>query len=90
MALTEVVSYDHSITEDGVIQVRRVTRIMKEGIEVAKSYHRHIVNPSDSVEAEDPMTKKLVSVLHTEDCINEFNAKIATGGSLKAEGGNDK
>ena len=63
--LEKQISYDHSITESGHIQVRRITRIMEDGVEISKSYHRHVVSPGDDVSEEDEMTRKLAEALYT-------------------------
>lgn len=65
--LKKVISYDHNITEDGQIQVRQITRIMEDDIELAKTYHRHVINPGDNVDKEDERTKKIAQVIHTKE-----------------------
>ncbi|GAH12427.1 unnamed protein product, partial [marine sediment metagenome] len=37
------ITYDHSITEDGKVLVRKITRGIEDGKEFAKQYHRHVV-----------------------------------------------
>jgi hypothetical protein len=46
MALTEVKVIDKiEVVENGSVQVREVTRIMKDGEEIAKTYHRWVFEP---------------------------------------------
>ena len=65
--LKKSISYDHNITEDGQIQVRQITRIMENGTELAKTYHRHVVAPSDDVTNEDDRTKKIAQAIYVKE-----------------------
>ena len=64
--LEKIISYDHNITEDGQIQVRQITRIMEDGVEISKVYHRHVVKSGDDITNEDERTKKIVQVIHVK------------------------
>ena len=75
--LEKQITYDHSITEDGHIQVRRITRIMENGVEIAKQYHRNVVSPGDDYNDQDERTKKIAQAVHTQDVINAYHAKIS-------------
>jgi len=84
--LSKKVSFDHQILEDGQIQVRRITRIMEDGKELSKAYHRHCVDPTSDLAKEDDRTKLITGVLYTPAFIEEFieNRRLAeeTIGSL--------
>jgi len=44
MALTEDTIVDSiDVLPDGQIQVRRANRVFRDGVEISKSYHRHVV-----------------------------------------------
>ena len=47
--LKKKITFDQQITEDGIIQVRQITRVLEDGKELSKSYHRTTVNPKDDV-----------------------------------------
>ncbi len=70
--LKKQLSYDHSITELGHIQVRQITRIIEDGKEISKTYHRHVVSPGDAVGNEDERTKAIAGVVHTPTVIATF------------------
>ena len=74
--LEKKVSYDQQITEIGVIQVRKITRIFEDGKELSKSYHRHCVSPGDYVNNEDERTKKIAGAIHTPEVISEYNSLV--------------
>jgi len=76
MALIKQITYDHSITELGHIQVRKITRIMEDGVEIGKQYHRHVVSPGDDYTKEDERTKKIAGVVHTAKVIKDYKDKI--------------
>ena len=48
MALTkEIVADKIEVLENGLIQVRAVTRVMEDGTELGSSFHSHLLVPSD-------------------------------------------
>ena len=75
MILEKKVTFDHQVLEDGQIQVRRITRILEDGQELGKNYHRHIVKPGDYVNNEDTRTKLITGVLYTPAFIEDFKEK---------------
>jgi len=74
--LKKQISYDHSITELGHIQIRKITRIMEDGKELSKSYHRHVVSPGDDASGQDERTQELIKVIHTPEVIAAYKAQI--------------
>jgi hypothetical protein len=76
MALTKEVVIDQiTVLEDGQMQVREVTRIMEDGVELSKSYHRHVVSPGDDLTKEDAKVAEVGTVVHTEKVKDDFKAK---------------
>lgn len=60
MSLEKSVVIDRiEILESGHIQVRQATKIMEDGKEIGKTYHRHVLSPGDSLEGQD---KKVIAV----------------------------
>jgi hypothetical protein len=48
MALTKETVVDKiEVLEMGEVQVRTVTRVLEDGVELSSSFHRHVVVPSD-------------------------------------------
>jgi hypothetical protein len=53
MALTKEIAVDQiTVTENGIVLVREVTRIMEDGNEISKQYHRTSFPPSSDVSAQ--------------------------------------
>lgn len=73
--LEKQISFDHTITEDGHIQVRQITRIMEDGVEISKIYHRHVVSPGDDTKDQDERTKKIAQSIHTPEVIAKYKNK---------------
>ena len=42
------------------IQVRTATIIKEDGVEISRTYHRHILSPDDDASSESDEVKKLV------------------------------
>ena len=78
MALTEITKVDQiEVTENNSIQVRTATIIKKDGTEIAKTYHRHVVSPGDNVTNEDPRVQAIANAIWTEEVIAAYQALIA-------------
>ena len=81
MALTETTKVDLiQLIENNSIQVRTATIIEKDGTEIAKTYHRHVVNPGDDVTNEDPRVQAIANAIWTDEVIAAYQA--STTGSL--------
>ena len=68
MALTEESVQDkiEIVGEFKHIQVRTATVIKKDGVEISRSFHRHVVAPDDDASAESDDVKALVTQFHTD------------------------
>lgn len=77
MAITKEVVVDQiTVLEDGQMQVRQCTRIMEDGVELSKSYHRHVVTPADDLENEDTKVKDIAAAVHTDEVKAAYQARI--------------
>lgn len=74
--ITKEITYDQQVLESGHIQVRAITRLMEEGKELSKTYHRHVVSPGDDMGKEDVRTVKIMSVVHTPGVIADYEELI--------------
>ena len=64
------------ILEDGQIQVRQADKVYKGGVEIAKTYHRHVLAPGDDFANEDMRVQMVATALHTKEVINVYKASI--------------
>ena len=75
MALKEKSVVDKiEVLLNGCIQVRRRDQILKNGVEVASTFHRHIINPGDDVSNEDPRVAAIATVTWTEEVVAAYQA----------------
>ena len=74
MAITKEVIQDklEIVGEFKKIQVRTATVIKEDGVELSRSYHRHIINPNDDITNESADVKALASQFHTDDVKKAF------------------
>ena len=69
MALTErkeIGSID--ILPLGQIQVRTDTVIDRDGVEISRTYHRHVLEPGSDISQQDQRVKDVAATVHTDEC----------------------
>ena len=77
MALIEKQIIDKiELTEVNTIQVRTATSIIKDGAEIAKTYHRHSLSPGDDVSNEDSRVQAIANVIWTEEVVNAYKELV--------------
>jgi len=72
---TETVSYQITVAENGDMNVRKTTRVFKDGVEIAKTYHRHVLNPGDNVDNEPDKVKDHAGIAWTPAVIADYEAR---------------
>lgn len=78
MALTETTKVDQiEVIENNSIQVRTATIIERDGTEISRTFHRHVVCPGDDVSNEDPKVQTIANAIWTEEVIMVYQALIA-------------
>ena len=80
MAYEEKIGHTIEVLEDGQIQVRRVTHILKDGVEIAQQYHRHVIEPGQNTDDQDGRVKSVAATVWTKEVVDEFKAKKAAKG----------
>ena len=75
MALKEKSVVDKiEVLLNGCIQVRRRDQILKDGVEVASSFHRHVVVPGDDLSNEDPRVVAIATATWTDEVVAAYQA----------------
>jgi hypothetical protein len=78
MALTETKVIDQiSVTENGIVQIREATRIIKDGDEIAKTYHRTSLTPGQDLTGQPDNVKAIAQVAWTEAVIAAYQLQIS-------------
>lgn len=67
--LVELVQSNH-------IQVRTANIIERDGVEVTRTFHRHILAPGDDVTNEDPKVQAIANAVWTEEIISAYQASL--------------
>ena len=77
MALQEKSVVDKiEVLLNGCIQVRRRDQILKNGVEIASTFHRHIITPGDDVSNEDDRVAAVATTLWTEEVVAAYQASL--------------
>ena len=79
MALTEqtAIGKIEIVGEYKSVQVRTDTIIMRDGVEISRSYHRHVVQAGDDYSNEDASVQAVCAAVHTPEIIAAFAASQA-------------
>jgi hypothetical protein len=84
MALSEVSKNDKiEIVATGdwsSVQVRNATIISRDGVELTRAYHRHVVMPDGDVSAEDADVQAVCNAVFTQDCKDAYATWVAANG----------
>ena len=88
MALSETQRYKIEVNENKSIGVRRADVILKDGTEVARSYHRVCYMPGADVKAEPAEVQAVAAAVWTPEVIAAYEAEqaAAEAARVQAEG----
>lgn len=79
MAFTERKEYKLEIVPPyAVIMCREANIVEKDGEEVGRTYHRHVLNPGDDLTNECEEAKKVAAALWTPQLLADYQAYIAS------------
>ena len=79
MALTErtIIDKYEVVGDFKQVQCRHATIIERDGVEISRSFHRHVIAPSDDVTGEPQEVQALVALMHTPAVIAAYEAHVA-------------
>jgi len=73
MTLEKIVNVDQiEVVENGSVQVRTATKIMDDGVEITRSFHRHVVAPGQDYSQEDGKVQAICAAVHTPEVIEAY------------------
>lgn len=58
------------------IQVREATIIERDGAEISRSFHRHVISPLDDVSGESAEVQAIAAAVHTADVKAAYQAHL--------------
>ena len=78
MALTERTVEDkiEIVGDFKHIQVRTATVIERDGVEISRSFSRHVVAPDADVSGESPEVQAIAAAVHTDEVKAAYQAHI--------------
>ena len=79
MALTEETIQDkiEIVGDYKHVQVRTATVIKRDGVEISRSFSRHVVAPDADITGESAEVQAICTVVHTDDIKEAYAAHIA-------------
>ena len=82
MAITKEVIQDkfEVVSEFKHIQVRTATIIKEDGVEISRSYHRHVVAPDSDISDESEDVQAMARQFHTDAIKKAYAEHIAKAG----------
>ena len=79
MALTEETVQDkiEIVGDYKIIQVRTATVIKRDGVEISRSFHRHVVAPDSDTSGESDDVKAIAAQVHTDAIKTSYAKHVA-------------
>ena len=75
MSLEKIIVVDQiEVVEVGCVQVRTATKIIDDGKEISRTFHRHVIAPGDDYSQEDSRVQAICAAVHTPDVIAAYQA----------------
>lgn len=79
MALTERSTIDKiEVLENGIIQVRRADIVERDGVQIAKTYHRWTLTPGQDVSDQEKKVQNIANAAWTTEVIDAYSASLST------------
>ena len=78
MALTETKVIDQiTVTENGTVLYREATRILKDGEQIAQTYHRTSLTPAQDLTGQPANVVAICNAAWTPEVVAAYQAQIA-------------
>jgi hypothetical protein len=84
MSLTKTTSVDQiTVVENGTVLYREATRIMEDGNELSKTYHRTSLTPAQDLTGVPANVVAICNVAWTTEVVAAYQAQIAAQRTLE-------
>ena len=79
MALTKeaIVDKIEIIGQFKAVQVRTATIVREDGVELSRSFHRHVIQPNDDISNETQEVQDVCNAVHTQAVKDAYAAYVA-------------
>ena len=79
MAFTERQEYKVEVIPPyNILQVRRADIVEKDGVEVGRTYHRHVCVPGTDVSGDCAQVQAIAGALWTDEAVAAYQAHVAS------------
>ena len=81
MALTETKVIDQiTVTENGTVLYREATRILKDGEQIAQTFHRTSLTPAQDLTGQPANVVAICNAAWTDEVVAAYQAQVAQQG----------
>lgn len=79
MALTERTEADkiEVVAPFSAVQVRTANIIERDGVEISRSFHRHVIQAGDDYSQEDAKVQAICAAVHTPEVVQAYQDHLA-------------
>lgn len=78
MALEKQIAIDKiEVIEDGSVQVRQITRVLEDGVELSANYHRWVLHPGADLTGQAARVAAIATATWTPEVIAAYQAQQA-------------
>ena len=78
MSFTETKTVDQiTVTENGIVLYREATRILKDGEQIAQTYHRTSLTPAQDLTGQPANVVAICNAAWTDEVVAAYQAQIA-------------
>ena len=75
MSLTKTTAVDQiTVTENGIVLYREATRIMEDGVELTKTYHRTSLTPGQDLTSQPANVVAICNAAWTPEVVSAYQA----------------
>ena len=64
------------------VQVRTATIIMDDGVEISRSFHRHVIAPTDDHSNEEQWVQDVCAASHTPEIVEAYQQHLESQNTL--------
>jgi len=73
--ITKTIGIDKiEVLENGMVQIRQVTKIIEDGAELSRSFHRWALSPGQNIADQDPRVQAICNAVWTPEIVAAFEA----------------
>jgi DNA-binding transcriptional LysR family regulator len=84
MAITKSTTVDQiTVTENGTVLYREATRVVENGNEIAKTYHRTSLTPGQDLTGQPANVAAICNVAWTPEVVAAYQAQVAAQTALR-------